>query len=192
MNLNCYIRFLTCFKTSRRSSKQARLPGWPTCFRVFPTPFVSGFVTNQTYSLKRSTTVRFVIYSFSLGPTHPILYQVMPLYISSLDRLRLVQPSISLLHQLDTYFCSAFSRMPPPALGPMAFKSFWDFLRNGIGSNQLKTSCPESIRICLTAFYDACGDELPCELTSESQSHSQISHVSFLLMHKRGSCQTHL
>ncbi len=105
----------------------------------------------------------------------------MPLYTGSLECLRLAEPSISSLHRLEPFFCSAFHRMPPPALGPVAFKSFWDFLRDQIGPEELKKSCPDKIRTCLTAFYDACGGELPPELVSESQIQdcSDILNVSF-------------
>lgn len=110
--------------------------------------------------------------------------QVMPLYCGSLERLCSITPSTSMLHQLEPFFCSAFHRVPPPALGPLAFKSFWGFLRDRIGPEDLQVSCPESIKACLTAFYDACGEQPPYELASKSQAQSypNVSSVSTSLI----------
>lgn len=47
------------------------------------------------------------------------------MYIASLEALKTVSLTSDNLHALTPLFISAFSRIPEPALGPSAFKSFW-------------------------------------------------------------------
>lgn len=75
------------------------------------------------------------------------------------------------LHQLAPFLSSAFVRIPPPALGPLAFKRFWDSTYQGVGSTP--RNYPESIKCCLRAYHEVYGGDPPTGITMGSQNSTE-------------------
>jgi hypothetical protein len=97
--------------------------------------------------------------------------QIMPLYEQALQRLQLLPADIDVLHQLAPLLSSSFTRIPPPALGPIAFKKFWDATFQG--ASPTPRGYPDSIKCCLRAYHEVYGGDPPTGVTiGSSQSSS--------------------
>ncbi|OSX59750.1 hypothetical protein POSPLADRAFT_1048228 [Postia placenta MAD-698-R-SB12] len=97
---------------------------------------------------------------------------IAPLYQSTLHRLRGLSAPADVLHVLAPFLCSAFGHIPSPALGPAAFKDFWDHIRPTLRPDQ---SIPAEIKKILVPCYEFLEGTVPPDVLiySESQSQSQ-------------------
>ncbi|OCH86877.1 hypothetical protein OBBRIDRAFT_837831 [Obba rivulosa] len=77
---------------------------------------------------------------------------IIPLYTNALDVLSDYTLNSDALRSLSPFLTAVFVRCPPPALGPLAFRAFWETAR-------LDGSCeiPESISACLQGLERAFG-----------------------------------
>ncbi|KAH9949846.1 hypothetical protein B0H21DRAFT_687894 [Amylocystis lapponica] len=96
---------------------------------------------------------------------------VMTFYRDTLKLLRDHTLTLDTLHVLAPFFTSAFVRVPPPALGPVAFMEFWGYIQPGLGC--LEGALPEEIKTCLNAYHLAFDGVLLPDISMESQSQSQ-------------------
>ena len=96
----------------------------------------------------------------------------MSLYTDSLTKLRNHPLSVNFLQALTPFFASAFSRIPPPALGPLAFQTFWK--ATYYGKDKFFREIPPKLRACLKAFDDAYGDDLAMGLSHDVESQSAV------------------
>lgn len=99
-----------------------------------------------------------------------ITIQIMSLYTDTLTKLRNHPLSVDLLRAFTPFFASAFSRIPPPALGPLAFQAFWKATYHG--KDEFFREIPPKLRACLKAFDDAYGDDLAIGLSHDVESQS--------------------
>ena len=104
----------------------------------------------------------------------------MSFYEQALNMLQKLPPEVDLLHQFAPFLVSSFHRIPPPALGPIAFKRFWDLTYQG--SYASSSSYPEAIKRCLRAYHEVFGGDPPTgitigssQLTDESQGVSSAA-----------------
>jgi hypothetical protein len=97
----------------------------------------------------------------------------MPLYCDTLAILRMHPPSLVTLETLSLFLSSAFTRIPPPALGPMAFEAFWR--TTYMETEKVRRNYPERIKLCLKAFDDAFGGNLSLGLSFDSESQLTVS-----------------
>ncbi|EED86088.1 predicted protein [Postia placenta Mad-698-R] len=100
---------------------------------------------------------------------------IVPLYQSTLHRLRGLSAPANVLHVLAPFLCSAFGHIPSPALGPAAFKDFWDHIRPTLRPDQ---SIPAEIKKILVPCYEFLEGTVPPDVLiySESQSQSQSQY----------------
>jgi hypothetical protein len=84
---------------------------------------------------------------------------MMSLYGEALELLKKQPPNMAALHELAPFLVSAFGRIPPPALGPMAFKRYWDTTYQGLVVE--RGSYPLSIEGCLIAYHEVYGGDPP-------------------------------
>ena len=99
-------------------------------------------------------------------------HQIMPLYQTTLERLADYQFSADTLETIAPFLASAFKRMPLPALGPTAFKEFWDVVwpRAALHSSRL----PEDFKQALRINHNVFGGHIPSDMSQVSQSQSQF------------------
>jgi hypothetical protein len=96
----------------------------------------------------------------------------MALYADLLVELRNQPLSEQLLEDLAPFFASSFSRIPPPALGPLAFQAFWK--NSYYGKQEFLGDLPTQIKVCMKAFDDAYGEDLAIGLSHDSESQSTV------------------
>ncbi|KDQ62521.1 hypothetical protein JAAARDRAFT_66222 [Jaapia argillacea MUCL 33604] len=114
---------------------------------------------------------------------------IIPIYCQALRILQSCPPCLEDLHQLAPFLAAAFVRVPPPALGPCSFKTFWEATYSPL--NISRDRCPVLLKPCLGALFDAYGGDFPTGwsdsvsvlvdsfVVSDSQpSKEDISHVS--------------
>lgn len=101
----------------------------------------------------------------------------MPLYDSLLLRLQSLSLSVKSLNALVPLLTAAFSHIPPPALGPTAFRRFFYAAHARLAAPSDAYS--DVLRTCLDSFVRTYGGEWPCgmdplSLSSQSQTQSQV------------------
>ena len=121
-----------------------------------------------------SATVHF---DFSQPSLIPLLSQLMPLYDSLLLRLQSLSISVASLNALVPLLTAAFSHIPPPALGPVAFRRFFYAVHTRLAAPSDAYS--DELRVCIDACVRGYGGDwpsgmVPLSSSSQSQSQSQI------------------
>ncbi|KAA1469738.1 hypothetical protein DENSPDRAFT_640877 [Dentipellis sp. KUC8613] len=97
---------------------------------------------------------------------------IIPLYKAILTGLKDTVPTMSTLFATTPLLVSAFTRIPSPAWGPIAFKEFFDdmFLHHGRPAHEF----PDELLFCARCCVESYGGEmLPGMEESVSQSQSQ-------------------
>lgn len=94
--------------------------------------------------------------------------QIISIYIDSLVKLRNHTPSVETLNSLAPFFTSAFWRMPPPALGPLAFETFWKATYHE--KPELLRHIPEKLKASIKGFDDAFGGGLTAGWSHDTES----------------------
>lgn len=101
----------------------------------------------------------------------------MPLYDSLLLRLQSLSISVASLNALVPLLTAAFSHIPPPALGPTAFRRFFyaAYARLAAPSDAYS----DELRTCIDSCVRIYGGEWPCgmhplSLSSQTQTQSQF------------------
>jgi hypothetical protein len=112
----------------------------------------------------------------SLDSIYRSTTQITRLYCSSLSVLSGLEPSIDTLQTLEPFLISAFTRIPDPAVGPLAFEDFWR--KTYHSQPHIKKQIPDNIRVCLKAFSDWRNNSLAEGISLDSQSQSTVSKVS--------------
>ena len=130
---------------------------------------------------------------FSSSSAQPLLSQLMPLYDSLLLRLQSLPISVTSLNALVPLLTAAFSRIPPPALGPAAFQRFFYAVHARLAAPS--DSYSDELRLCVDAFVRICGGEWPSgmvPLSSSSQTQTQFqmeSHLTTEAPAPRANCE---
>ena len=96
----------------------------------------------------------------------------MHLYQTTLARLIDYELNADTLAQITPFLASAFKRMPPPALGPVAFKDFWDVVRSRLTLSS--STFPETFKQALRINRDFFGGHLPSQPQAQPL---QITHL---------------
>ena len=99
----------------------------------------------------------------------------MPLYDSLLLRLESLPISVTSLNALVPLLTAAFSHIPPPALGPAAFRRFFYAVHARLTAPSNAYS--DELRVCIDACVRGYGGEWPSgivPLSSSSQTQSQF------------------
>jgi hypothetical protein len=107
----------------------------------------------------------------------------MPLYDSLLQRLELLLTSVKSLNALSPLLTATFSHIPPPALGPAAFRQFFNVVHARFAAPSNAYS--DELRVCLDACVRSYGGEWPSgmvPLSSSSQTQSQFQMESRLVL----------
>lgn len=112
----------------------------------------------------------------SLDSIYRSTTQITRLYCSSLSVLSELEPSIDTLQTLEPFLISAFTRIPDPAVGPLAFENFWR--KTYHSQPHIKKQIPDNVRVCLKAFSDWRDNSLAEGISLDSQSQSTVSKVS--------------
>ena len=81
---------------------------------------------------------------------------MVPLYTSVISSISKLSPSPHVLFITSSILASVFHDPPPPFLGPLAFKEFWQ--THYMNLNLLQTEIPEVLWPILRAFMVAEGD----------------------------------
>ncbi|KAH9977578.1 hypothetical protein BJV74DRAFT_860296 [Russula compacta] len=100
---------------------------------------------------------------------------LMPLYDSLLIRLQSLPLSVPSLNALVPLLTSAFSHIPPPALGPAAFLRFFHTVHARLAAPSNAYS--DELRLCIDAWVHICGGTWPSgmvPLSSSSQTQTQF------------------
>ena len=98
----------------------------------------------------------------------------MPLYDSVLLRLQSLPISATSLNALVPFLTAAFSHIPPPALGPAAFRRFFYAVHARLAAPSDAYS--DELRVCIDACVRGYGGEWPSgmvPLSSSSQTQTQ-------------------
>lgn len=93
-------------------------------------------------------------------------------YCRALDSLPLLEPSLERLLAISPFLASAFVRMPPPALGPMAFEAFWRGTYHEL--LQYRPFYPDCLKACLMGFADVCGGSLGGGLSIGTETQATV------------------
>jgi hypothetical protein len=99
----------------------------------------------------------------------------MGFYCNSLDSLHIATDSVEVLQELEEYLCSPFINIRREAVGPLAFKRYWDRISSRIDFRDIEL--PENFRNSLCAIYDAYGGDRPSYLPADSQSQLEFSNI---------------
>ena len=105
--------------------------------------------------------------------------QLMSLYDSLLTRLQSLPLSVASLNALVPLLTAAFSRIPPPALGPAAFIRLFNTVHARLAV--LPNAYSDELRVCVDACVRCYGREWPSgmvPLSSSSQSQSQLGQLT--------------
>ncbi|KZT23479.1 hypothetical protein NEOLEDRAFT_1243258 [Neolentinus lepideus HHB14362 ss-1] len=76
---------------------------------------------------------------------------VIPLYTETLAALGTLPPTVELLNDMTEFLASGFFRVPPPALGPTAFRAFWQPHYSNM--TNIETICPEPLKLLLDVLF---------------------------------------
>jgi hypothetical protein len=101
--------------------------------------------------------------------------QLMALYDLLLTRLQSLPLSVTSLNALVPLLTAAFSRIPPPALGPAAFIRFFNTVHARLAA--LPDAYSDELRLCVDACVRCYGREWPSgmvPLSSSSQTQTQL------------------
>ncbi|TFY80916.1 hypothetical protein EWM64_g3095 [Hericium alpestre] len=100
---------------------------------------------------------------------------IIPLYRTILVRLEDIKPSLQIIFSLAPLLASAFTRIPPPAHGPLAFKKFFNsiYLTRGLPAKDY----PEQLIVCAMTCLHCFGGEMIPGLELESQSQTSPHNV---------------
>jgi len=101
----------------------------------------------------------------------------MSLYDSLLRRLQSLPLSVTSLNALVPLLTAAFSRIPPPALGPAAFIRFFNRVHAHLAV--LPNAYSDELRVCIDACVRGYGEEwpsgmVPLSSSSQTQTHLQM------------------
>ena|ERR1700720_570200 len=107
----------------------------------------------------------------------------MSLYTDSLAKLHHHPLSVEYLQILVPFLTSCFVRIPPPALGPLAFQTFWKATYHG--KQEFLRDMPAKLKVCINAFDDAFGGDLAIGLSHDTESLSVVSLSTFLSVFTR-------
>ncbi|KAF4593329.1 hypothetical protein EYR38_009043 [Pleurotus pulmonarius] len=94
--------------------------------------------------------------------------RTIPIYCSVLDSLQRLPPTADTIIDFGDFFTSAFVRVPSPALGPKAFRAFWQTTFHA--KHEFVAIYPDSLKQCLKAFDEAAGGDLGMGLSLETTS----------------------
>lgn len=92
----------------------------------------------------------------------------IPIYCSALDSLQCLPPIADTIVDFGDFFTSSFVRVPSPALGPKAFRAYWQATFHG--RHEFVAIYPDSLKQCLKAFDEAAGGDLGMGLSLETAS----------------------
>ncbi|OJA17222.1 hypothetical protein AZE42_00200 [Rhizopogon vesiculosus] len=92
----------------------------------------------------------------------------MSLYSDTLTVLERHPLSLEFLHALESFLATGFSRIVPPAFGPLAFERFWRATYHG--RRQFSSGIPVGVMSLLSAFVMVFGGDLLAGVSLESQS----------------------
>ena len=116
----------------------------------------------------------------------------MPLYCDILITIRKLVPVEDVVVELAELLAAPFvrDRIPEPAIGPVAFKEFWDNIAPTLDFRSREF--PPALADCVVSLHSAYGCYVPKWL--ESQLESQVSHssVSLLPLHSPQLCRANL
>lgn len=110
----------------------------------------------------------------------------MPLYDSLLIRLQLLPLSVPSLNALVPLLTSAFSHIPPPALGPAAFQRFFHTVHARLAAPSNAYS--DELRLCIDAWVCTYGGGkwpsgmVPLSSSSQTQTQFQMEARSMMAM----------
>jgi hypothetical protein len=90
----------------------------------------------------------------------------MPLYSDTLAVLERHPLSLDFLRSVEFFLAAGFSRIVPPALGPLAFERFWRATYHG----RFTSDIPAGVMSLLSAFVMVFGGDLLAGVSLESQS----------------------
>jgi hypothetical protein len=111
-------------------------------------------------------------------PNPLIFRQIIPLYRDSLTILRNLPPSSETLDDIAPFLAAAFEHIPPPALGPLAFESFWRSTYHI--TNKQQVIYPGRIKLCLKAFDDVFGGDLSVGLSLDTESQITVRNSIYV------------
>lgn len=112
-------------------------------------------------------------------PLTLLLLQLMSLYDSLLTRLQSLPLSVTSLNSLVPLLIAAFSRIPPPALGPAAFLRFFNTVHTRLAA--LPNAYSDELRVCIDACVRGYGRDWPSgmvPLSSSSQTQTQLGQLT--------------
>ncbi|KAF9499380.1 hypothetical protein BDN71DRAFT_1442012 [Pleurotus eryngii] len=92
----------------------------------------------------------------------------IPVYCSVLNSLQRLPPTADTIIDFGDFLTAAFIRVPSPALGPKAFRAYWQATFHG--RHEFVAVYPDSLKQCLKAFDEAAGGDLGMGLSLETAS----------------------
>ncbi|KDQ27025.1 hypothetical protein PLEOSDRAFT_159058 [Pleurotus ostreatus PC15] len=92
----------------------------------------------------------------------------IPIYCLALESLQRLPPTAGTITDFGDFLTSAFVRVPSPALGPKAFRAYWQATFHG--RHEFVAVYPDSLKQCLKAFDEAAGGDLGMGLSLETAS----------------------
>lgn len=92
----------------------------------------------------------------------------IPIYCLALESLQRLPPTVGTIIDFGDFLTSAFVRVPSPALGPKAFRAYWQATFHG--RHEFVAVYPDSLKQCLKAFDEATGGDLGMGLSLETAS----------------------
>ncbi|KAF7430496.1 hypothetical protein PC9H_006204 [Pleurotus ostreatus] len=93
---------------------------------------------------------------------------IIPIYCLALESLQRLPPTAGTITDFGDFLTSAFVRVPSPALGPKAFRAYWQATFHG--RHEFVAVYPDSLKQCLKAFDEAAGGDLGMGLSLETAS----------------------
>ncbi|KAI0086959.1 hypothetical protein BDY19DRAFT_957657 [Irpex rosettiformis] len=97
---------------------------------------------------------------------------IMGFYHNSLDSLYRATDSVQVLRDLEEYLCSPFSNIRKDAVGPLAFRSYWDKISSRIDFHGQEL--PDKLKNNICALYEVYGGERPSYLPTDTQSQQSV------------------
>ncbi|KAG9223700.1 hypothetical protein CCMSSC00406_0004959 [Pleurotus cornucopiae] len=92
----------------------------------------------------------------------------IPIYCLALESLQRLPPTAGTIIDFGDFLTTAFVRVPSPALGPKAFRAYWQATFHG--RHEFVAVYPDSLKQCLKAFDEAAGGDLGMGLSLETAS----------------------
>ncbi|KAH8115144.1 hypothetical protein DFH11DRAFT_1726577 [Phellopilus nigrolimitatus] len=101
--------------------------------------------------------------------------KILPLYYDAIVATRTLEPLEDAIIVLSELLKAPFARdrIPEPAAGPLAFRTFWDSVAPRLDFTM--RYFPPGLADCVHALASAYGGEVPDWMRSQSQTHSSIS-----------------